>query len=160
MMKRVIVSVDQFTSYRGFTWCPLGSLHRRLRLFDSGVVFQRAVEQLTELDAVRIEEYDNPQSVYKTKGISLNMASPLAQEVLLERDSFVMVLLELYEQRLPISLQALSRDTNLTDDALQLWISIMEAENILNPVQGKPGLFSLFRTHHTVNLVAEARHSS
>ena len=69
-------------------------------------------------------------------------------------------LLELYEQRLPISMQALSRDTNLTDEALQLWISIMQAENVLNPVQGKPGLFTLFRTHHTVNLVAETRHSS
>ncbi len=159
MMKRIIVSVDQFTSYRGFTWCPLGSLHRRLRPFDSGVVFQRAVEQLTELEAVRIDEYDNPQSVYKTKGISLNTASPMSQEVLQERDAFVMVLLELYEQRLPISLQALARDTNLTDEALQLWISIMQAENVLNPVQGKPGLFTLFRTHHTVNLVAETRHS-
>jgi hypothetical protein len=160
MMKRIIVSVDQFTSYRGFTWCPLGSLHRRLRPFDSGVTFQRAVEWLTELGAVRIDEYDNPQSLYKTKGISLVNSSPLVQEVLQERDTFVMSLLELYEQRLPISMQALSRETNLTDAALDLWISIMQAENVLNPVQGKPGLYSLFRTHHTVNLVAEARHSS
>jgi NYN domain len=160
MMKRVIVSVDQFTSYRGFTWCPLGSLHRRLRPFDSGVTFQRAVEWLTELGAVRIDEYDNPQSPYKTKGISLVTSSPMVQEVLQERDTFVLSLLELYEQRLPISFQALSRDSNLTDEALDLWISMMQAENVLNPVQGKPGLFSLFRTHHTVNLVAEARHSS
>ncbi len=33
----------------------------------------------------------------------------------------------------------------------------MEGENVLNPVPGKPGVFSLFRTHHTVNLVAENR---
>ena len=32
-------------------------------------------------EAVRIDEYDNPQSVYKTKGISLNMASPTARDV-------------------------------------------------------------------------------
>ncbi|MCC7449973.1 MAG: NYN domain-containing protein [Anaerolineae bacterium] len=160
MMKRVIVSIDQFTSYRGFTWCPLGSLHRRLRAFDSGVVFQRAVEWLTELGAVRIDEYDNPQSAYKTKGISLVTDSPMVLEVLQERDQFIMWLLELYEQRLPISFAALQRDTNLTDEALELWISIMQAENVLNPVQGKPGLYSLFRTHHTVNLVAEARHSN
>ncbi len=160
MMKRVIVSVDQFTSYRGFTWCPLGSLHRRLRPYDSGVTFQRAVEWLTELGAVRIEEYDNPQSLYKTKGISLVTSSPMVQEILQERGTFVQNLLELYEQRLPISFQTLSRDSNLTDEALELWITIMQAENVLNPVQGKPGLFSLFRTHHTVNLVAEARHSS
>jgi len=160
MMKRVIVSIDQFTSYRGFTWCPLGSLHRRLRSFDSGVVFQRGVEWLTELGAVRIDEYDNPQSAYKTKGISLVTDSPMVQEVLQERDQFIIWLLELYEQRLPISFAALQRDTNLTDEALELWISIMQAENVLNPVQGKPGLYSLFRTHHTVNLVAEARHSN
>lgn len=157
MMKRVIVSVDQFTSYRGFTWCPLGSLHRRLRSFDSGVVFQRGVEWLSELGAVRIEEYENPQSLYRTKGISLITSSPMVMEILQERDAFVITLLELYEQRLPISFQALSRDTNLTDPALELWISIMQAENVLNPVQGKPGIYSLFRTHHTVNLVAEAR---
>ncbi|HVO44281.1 MAG TPA: NYN domain-containing protein [Aggregatilineales bacterium] len=157
MMKRIIVSVDQFTSYRGFTWCPLGSLHRRLRAYDSGVVFQRAVEWLVELKAVVVEEYDNPQSTYKTKGISLNMASRLAQDILQERDEFVRSLLDLYEQHVPINLAALSRDTNLTDQALDLWLTIMQAENVLNPVPGKPGLFSLFRTHHTVNLVADSR---
>jgi hypothetical protein len=157
MMKRIIVSVDQFTSYRGFTWCPLGSLHRRLRAFDSGVTFQRAVEWLNELGSVRIEEYDNPQSMYKTKGISLNTSSPISQEVLQERDAFIITLLDLYDQRQPISFSGLARDLNMTDSALELWISIMQAENVLNPVQGKPGLYSLFRTHHTVNLVAEAR---
>ncbi len=159
MMRRVIVSVDQFTSYRGFTWCPLGSLHRRLRPYDSGVVFQRAVEALLALEAARVEAYDNPQSAYKTKGISLVTDSSLVQDVLQERDSFVMSLLNLYEQRLPISVTTLSRETNLTDEALELWVSVMQAENVLNPVPGKPGLFSLFRTHHTVNLVAESRHS-
>ena len=74
-----------------------------------------------------------------------------------ERDAFVMHLLELYEQHLPINMSALAKELNLTEPALNLWISIMQAENVLNPVQGKPGMFSLFRTHHTVNLVAEAR---
>lgn len=155
MMKRVVVSVDQFTSYRGFTWCPLGSLHRRLRPFDSGVTFQRAVEWLLELGAVKVDEYDNPQSTYKTKGISLNTASTVTQEILKERNEFICALLSLYEQRQPISFASLSRETNFNDSALALWISIMEAENVLNPVHGKPGIFSLFRTHHTVNLVAE-----
>ena len=40
---------------------------------------------------------------------------------------------------------------------LDLWFSVMEAENILNAVPGRPGQYSLFRTHHTVNLVADAR---
>ena len=35
MVRRVIVSVEQFTSFRGFAWCPLGSLHRRLRALRS-----------------------------------------------------------------------------------------------------------------------------
>lgn len=158
MMKRIIVSVNQFTSYRGFTWCPLGSLHRRLRAYDSGVMFQRAVEWLLELGAAQVDAYDNPQSAYKTKGISLINGSPLVQEVLQERDNFILSLLNLYEQRLPITFMTLANETNLNDEALELWISIMQAENVLAAVSGKPGLFSLFRTHHTVNLVAEARH--
>ena len=30
----------------------------------------------------------------------------------------------------------------------------MELENVLNPVPGQPDLYSLFRTHHTVSIVA------
>ena len=158
MMKRIIVSVDQFTSYRGFTWCPLGSLHRRLRPYDSGVVFQRAVEWLLELGAAAVNEYDNPQSNYQTKGISLIADAALTREVLQERDQFILVLLSLYEQHLPINFAALQRETNFMDPALELWTSIMQVENVLNPVPGKPGLYSLFRTHHTVNQIAETRY--
>lgn len=156
MTKRIVISVDQFTSYRGFTWCPLGSLHKRLRTHDSGVTFQRAVEWLQGLGAVKIDEYDNPQSAFKTKGISLNTASQLVQDILAERNRFVQALLRLYNQRLPISIETLAHEVDLAEPLLLLWTSIMEAENILNPVHGKPGLFSLFRTHHTVNLVAES----
>jgi hypothetical protein len=155
MMKRIIVSVDQFTSYRNFSWCPLGSLHRRLRAYDSGVVFQRAVEWLMELGAVKVDAYENPQSSYRTKGISLVRENSMVSEVLEERNEFIHSLLALYEQRIPINFMTLSTDTNLVDAALELWISIMQAENVLNPVPGKPGLYSLFRTHHTVNQVAE-----
>lgn len=159
MMKRIIVSVDQFTSYRGFTWCPLGSLHRRLRPYDSGVVFQRAVEWLLELDSVAVQEYLNPQSDYMTKGISLLQDGPLTLEVLGERDHFIIALLGLYEQHLPINFAALQRETKLDTANLELWIGIMQVENVLNPVPGKPGLYSLFRTHHTVNLIAENRYT-
>jgi hypothetical protein len=159
MMKRIVVSVDQFTSYRNFTWCPLGSLHRRLRQFDSGVTFQRAVEWLQELGAVQIEEYDNPDPKipYKTKGISVVPESSTAQEILQERDAFIRALLRLYEQRIPINAINVARETGLPQEELNLWLSIMESENVLNPVPSKPGLYSLFRTHHTVNLVAETR---
>jgi len=37
-----------------------------------------------------------------------------------------------------------------------MWFSIMETENVLNPVPGRGGQYSLFRTHHTVSLVADA----
>ncbi len=158
MMRRIIVSVDQFTSYRNFSWCPLGSLHRRLRPYDSGVVFQRAVEWLLELESANVSEYDNPQSNYLTKGISLITDAALTREVLQARDQFILVLLELYEQHLPINFTALSRETHLTDQSLELWISVMQVENVLNPVPGKPGLYSLFRTHHTVNLIADSRY--
>lgn len=158
MMKRIIVSVDQFTSYRNFTWCPLGSLHRRLRNFDSGVTFQRAVEWLVELGAVKIDEYDNPQSTYRTKGISVNHLSPTASEILRERNQIIIALLHLYDQRQPINSMSLARETGISGDPLSLWLSIMESENVINPVAGKPGLYSLFRTHHTVNLVADLRH--
>jgi uncharacterized protein (DUF779 family) len=39
---------------------------------------------------------------------------------------------------------------------LDFWFSVMETENVLNVVPGRGGQYSLFRTHHTVNLVAEA----
>ena len=46
MMHRIIVSVEQFTSFRGFAWCPLGSLHHQcvgrihfgFQLFNAGLV--------------------------------------------------------------------------------------------------------------------------
>lgn len=156
MMKRVVVSVDQFTSYRNFTWCPLGSLHRRLRMYDSGITFQRAVEWLLELGAVKVDEYENPQSVYRTKGISLNTNAAMVQEILRERDKFICVLLKLYGLRQPITAAAVGNHITLTELSLNLWMSIMEGENVLNPVPGKPGVYSLFRTHHTVNIVAES----
>ena len=42
----------------------------------------------------------------------------------------------------------------LDSEDLDLWISIMQSENVLKAVPGQPDLFSLFRTHHTVCLVA------
>jgi hypothetical protein len=118
------------------------------------------VEWLLELKAVVVDAYENPQSNYRTKGISLLRDSAMAKEVLDERNEFIHSLLNLYEQRLPINFMTLSGETNLNDAALELWLSIMQAENVLNPVPGKPGLFSLFRTHHTVNQVAEGRDPS
>jgi hypothetical protein len=154
MIRRVIVSVEQFTSFRGFAWCPLGSLHRRLRPFDPSTTFQQAVEQLMEEGAVLVEEYENPQSDYKTKGISLAMRSPLVHRVLEERNRFIRMLLDLYEQRQPINRTMLQDRLHLSAEDLDLWISIMQSENVLKPVPGQPDLYSLFRTHHTVSLVA------
>ncbi|MBN1203153.1 MAG: NYN domain-containing protein [Anaerolineae bacterium] len=154
MNRRVIVSVEQFTSFRGFAWCPLGSLHRRLRPFDPGTTFQQAVEELVEVGSVRIEEYENPQSDYRTKGISLVTDSLQVQEVLEQRDNFIRVLLDLYEQRQPISHTTIHNYVTISDEELNLWISIMQSENVLKPVPGQVDLYSLFRTHHTVSLVA------
>ncbi len=61
MTVRIIVSVEQFTSFRDFAWCPLGSLHKRLRMFDPGMSFQRSVEYLEANDVVIVEEYTNEQ---------------------------------------------------------------------------------------------------
>src|SRR5690606_31236601 len=154
MMHRIIVSVEQFTSFRGFAWCPLGSLHRRLRPFDPGTTFQQSVESLLEAGAVVVREYENPQSDYKTKGISLVESSTIVHDVLAERNRFVQILLDLFEQRIPIARDTLRDYTQLEDHDLDLWISIMQSENVLKPVPGQPDLYSLFRTHHTVSLVA------
>jgi hypothetical protein len=150
----VIVSVEQFTSFRGFAWCPLGSLHRRLRPFDPSTTFQQAVEELLESGAVRVEEYDNPQSEFMTKGISLVEDAPQVKAILAERNYFIEVLLELYEHRQPITRDALREYTKLNDRDLDLWISIMQSENVLKAVPGQTDLYSLFRTHHTVCMVA------
>ena len=158
MVQRIVVSVEQFTSFRGFTWCPLGSLHKRLLAFDPGTAFQRAVEYLAANGAADVNEYPNPQSDFYTKGISLILSDPITQGILDNRDVFIQQLLLLYENNVVISeanLHQLEWEQALD---LDLWFSIMEAENVLNAVPGRPGQFSLFRTHHTVNLVADARH--
>ncbi len=157
MSKRIVVSVEQFTSFRGFLWCPLGSLHRRLRTYDPGTVFQQAIERLLEQGAVRVQEYDNPQSEYRTKGISLVESSPLVAEILAERDGFVRALLALYDRHEAISEVTIRAETGMAHDQLQLWLSIMQDENVLNAVPGRTGQYSLFRTHHTVTSVANMK---
>jgi hypothetical protein len=156
MARRVIVSVEQFTSFRGFAWCPLGSLHRRLNNYDNGIAFQRAVEYLVENGAAEVREYPNPQSNYNTKGISLVTVHLTVQRVLNQRDTFIRTLLSLYSRDMLISQQSIVSE--MSDDGeiwdLDLWFSIMETENVLNALPGRAGHYSLFRTHHTVNLVA------
>jgi hypothetical protein len=156
MVRRVVVSVEQFTSFRNFSWCPLGSLHKRLRVFDNGMDFQRAVEYLKENDAAVVSEYPNPQSDFMTKGISLNIEADMCRGILARRDAFVRLLLVLYERNTPISEASLRALDPNGEWNVEFWFSIMETENVLNPVPGRVGQYSLFRTHHTVNLVAEA----
>lgn len=157
MVRRIIVSIEQFTSFRGFTWCPLGSLHKRLRPFDKMMSFQRAVEYLMANGAAVVEEYENPMSEFRTKGISLDLASPVACKVMAERDAFIRALLQLYEKNILISEQSIRANDPTARWDLPLWISIMQTENVLNDVPGRPGQYSLFRTHHTVTLVADAK---
>ncbi|MHB8627384.1 MAG: NYN domain-containing protein [Aggregatilineales bacterium] len=154
MMKRIVVSVDQFTSYRRFTWCPLGSLHKRLRPHDSGMSFQRAVERLLTISAVAIDEYDNPLSPYRTKGISLVPDSEFVSQIINERNQFVRILINMYDQHFSISVETLMEQTGIDRDTLLLWLSMMQLENVLNPVPNKLGQYALFRGHHTVNLIA------
>ncbi len=150
MEKRIVVSIEQFTSFRGFLWCPLGSLHRRLRPHDPGMVFQQAIENLLEQGTVDVLEYDNPQSEFKTKGISLVHNSAIAQHIVQERNRFVRTLLALYDRHEAISRLTVGAETGMDPEELDLWLSIMQDENVLNQVPGRSGQYSLFRTHHTV----------
>lgn len=154
MTVRIIVSVQQFTSFRSFVWCPLGSLHKRLRAYDSNMSFQRAVEYLEANDIVQVDEYPNPQSDYNTKGISINMEASYTQAVLNERDEFIRILLVLYENNQPITQATVEQHTDGGHFDYDLWFSIMETENVLNALPGRAGQYSLFRTHHTVKIVA------
>lgn len=153
MVTRIVVSVQQFTSFRNFAWCPLGSLHRRLREFDSGVIFQHAVEYLLVNSMVTVNEYPNPRSDYNTKGIELDEKCPFVAVILAERDEFIRVLLEMYRANVTISQVSIEQHLKGEWD-LPLWISIMKVENVLNALPGRADQFSLFRTHHTVKLVA------
>ena len=153
MVTRIAVSVQQFTSFRNFAWCPLGSLHRRLREFDSGVVFQHAVEYLLINEMVSVKEYPNPRSDYNTKGIELNPHCAFVAVLLAERDEFVRILLDMYKDNTTISEANIKPRLDESWD-VALWISIMKIENVLNPLPGRTDQFSLFRTHHTVKLVA------
>jgi hypothetical protein len=159
MVRRIAVSIEQFTSFRSFLWCPLGSLHKRLRPFDKATSFQRAVEYLIANDAAVVEEHANPQSEYRTKGISLNPDSEIKLKIMAERDAFIQVLLTLYEKNILISEQSIRANEPGTHWDMSLWLSIMQTENVLNEVPGRPGQYSLFRTHHTVSLVADAKRS-
>ncbi len=154
MVMRVIISVQQFTSFRNFAWCPLGSLHKRLRAYDSGMTFQQAVEYLVENGICSLGEYPNPQSNYNTKGISINTSHPTASAVLERRDQFIRLLLNLYERNILIAEQNLRQEDPDGAWDYEFWFSIMETENVLNALPGRPGQYSLFRTHHTVKLVA------
>ncbi|MCA9884360.1 MAG: NYN domain-containing protein [Anaerolineae bacterium] len=154
MTVRIIVSVQQFTSFRSFIWCPLGSLHKRLRAYDTNMAFQRAVEYLEANNIVRVDEYPNPQSDYNTKGISINLDAAYTQAVLNERDEFVRILLVLYENNQPITQATVDQHADGGHFDYDLWFSIMETENVLNALPGRTGQYSLFRTHHTVKIVA------
>ncbi len=153
MVTRIVVSVQQFTSFRNFAWCPLGSLHRRLREFDSGVVFQQAVEYLLINNMVTVNEYPNPRSDYNTKGIELDENNPFVAVVLAERDEFVQALLQMYRNNTTITRASIERNLPGSWD-VPLWVSIMRVENVLNPLPGRTDQYSLFRTHHSVKLVA------
>ena len=157
MVRRIIVSVEQFTSFRRFLWCPLGSLHKRLLEHDSGMNFQRAIDYLVASDAILLNDYPNPRSNFLTKGISLQVGNAVCREVLAQRDQMVAALLKLYEGGTTITEQALEPGTKGL--ASGLWLSILVSENILNHIPGRPGAFSLFRTHHTVNRVANGMHA-
>jgi hypothetical protein len=63
----------------------------------------------------------------------------------------------LNEKNILISEQSIRANDPMARWDLPLWISIMQTENVLNDVPGRPGQYSLFRTHHTVTLVADAK---
>lgn len=157
MVRRIIVSVEQFTSFRRFLWCPLGSLHKRLLEHDRGTNFQRAIDYLVANDAISLNDYPNPRSAFLTKGISLQTDSLVCHAVLAQRDQLVTALLALYDSGETISHDSL--DARVIGHDIDLWLSILLSENILNRVPDSPGEFSLFRTHHTVNRVANALRS-
>ena len=83
------------------------------------------------------------------------MTSPITRLILNNRDTFVRHLLTLYERNMLISEQSIHLIAPDLDYDLDLWFSIMETENVLNALPGRVGQYSLFRTHHTVSLVAE-----
>ena len=154
MVRRILVSVEQFTSFRRFLWCPLGSLHKRLLEHDQGTNFQRAIDYLVASEAIALKDYPNPRSDFLTKGISLEMRNRVCSEVLEQRDHLVAALLAMYENGTPITRDALEARLEGLDTGL--WLSILVAENILFPAPGETGAYSLFRMHHTVNRVATA----
>ena len=157
MCARIIVSIDQFTSYRNYDWCPLGSLHSRLRELEPGISFQRAVEYLEADEAVFISEYENPNSHYHTKGISLNSKAELVQDIITLRNRFIAALVHLYDEVRPITVATIREALDDNSISITFWINVMLSENVLNQVSGRDDQYSLFRGHHTVMEVAETQ---
>ena len=136
MVARIVVSVQQFTSFRNFAWCPLGSLHRRLREHDAGVSFQNAVEYLLLNEMIQVNEYPNPRSDFNTKGVELQEQNPFVAALLADRDEFVRVLLEMYRNNDGISQETIALQLN-SDWDVSLWLSIMRSENVPQPAAGQ-----------------------
>ncbi|MGB1288143.1 MAG: hypothetical protein ACPG7F_16520, partial [Aggregatilineales bacterium] len=84
---------------------------------------------------------------------AINPAHEYTQLVLQRRDEFIRLLLQLYDQNQPITPDSIQEIAE-RDWEMALWMSIMETENVLNLLPGRTGQYTLFRTHHTVKLVA------
>jgi hypothetical protein len=65
------------------------------------------------------------------------------------------VLLTLYHDNVPITAASIQEGTDFNEEWLETWMSIMQLENVINPVPGHEDLYSLLQTHHTVNMVAD-----
>ena len=153
MVYRIVVSVEQFTSFRKFDWCPLRSLHRRLSSYDVEMSFQRAVEYLIAHNAAVIDEHDNPQSKFSTKGISVVQDNAICMEILNQRSDFIKLLLKLDDENMVISHKNVRNFVTDQVERIPLWISIMETENVLKVVTAHSDRYNLFRKHHTVTLI-------
>ena len=82
MVTRIVVSVQQFTSFRTSPGARSAACIGACAKVDSGVVFQQAVEYLLVNNMVTVNEYPNPRSDYNTKGLELDEECAYAAVIL------------------------------------------------------------------------------
>ena len=154
MVTRIVVSgpaVHQLQEFRLVPARQLASPPARIRQRRRLPASRRVPAGQQHGDRKRVSQ---PAQRLQHQGRRVGRDLPLRRPLFwAERDEFVRVLLEMYRANVTISQANIERRLKGQWD-LPLWISIMKIENVLNALPGRADQFSLFRTHHTVKLVA------
>lgn len=156
MRRRMVVSIDSFTTRSQLSWAPVITLRQRLLPFgrEEAEYVLRASQASGELE---VQEYPNPHRPYPTRGASIRRDAPAIRQILEERDRLILRLVQYRQQLGSVSADLLVID-GMTQQQADLWLSILQQERIVLPERFQPGespRYSLDLGHPVVQAVLE-----